>query len=126
ASRVAGDPDARGIYAELARIRAHPPHARGDVLRRRRMLVVRSLAKVERHDDEPARGQPSTVMQTDGTITTRPRPAVHVNERGERRGRRAPWAIDAREHVVAVEAGKRDVLLLDLVRCRLIEADVHT
>src|SRR5207237_10054225 len=55
-----------------------------------------------------------------------PRPAMHVDERGERRGWRALWAIDARQHVGPGAPRERSVRLLDLVRRRLIEANVHT
>ena len=92
---------------------------------RRRMLVIRALAKIERHHHESARGQAAAVVDADVPVTPRPCPAVHVEEGGERRGRDAFRTIDARQRVPAGQSREGDVALFHLVGRGLIEPDLH-
>jgi hypothetical protein len=122
---AADEPDAPGIDSEPPSVGTHPAHARGDVGAGGGMLVVRSLAKVQRHHDRAAGGQRSIVRGPRRSIVAGPRAAVDVHERGHRAAGFGLRPVDAREQLDGGRACERHVGLFNLVRPRRIELTDH-
>ena len=102
AARLSGETDASRVNAEPCGVRAHPAHTRRDVGARRRMLVIRALAEIERGDDDAGGGQAATEMDADGPIAPTPGAAVSIDDSHQQPGRLAPRAVHAREQLAAV------------------------
>jgi hypothetical protein len=64
-------------------------------------------------------------MHADGPVAARPRAAVNVDERRQRRGRLTAGPLDACEQFLTIDTRERNVALLDFVWRRLIEPDAH-
>ena len=115
-TRRAIDPQALGVSADVA-------HAGGHVGTGRGVLVIGPLAEVERDDDQSAGRQGPAVDGATRAIVPAPGAAVHVDDRGQRRGRVAARTVDARQQLDAAGPRKRDVGLVDFVRRARIETN---
>jgi hypothetical protein len=109
AARAAHEPHAPRIDAEPRGVRTHPAHTGRDVGAGGRVLVLGALPEAEGDDDEAARGQRAAVQGARRVIAPAPGTAVHLDERGERRGRLPARLVDAGQQREVRGAGERHV-----------------